>query len=85
MVVKFEINGQTFTALNDISLTVPKGRDDARVELVEYAHTVRDHERDEIVRRGAAHSGLTWHFCRPPVRGLEFEMDCRGVRSEQVV
>jgi len=40
---------------------------------------------DEIVRRGAAHSGLTWHFCRPPVRGLEFEMDCRGVRSEQVV
>ena len=40
---------------------------------------------DEIVRRGAAHSGLTWHFCRPPVRGLEFEMDCRGVRWEEVI
>ena len=40
---------------------------------------------DEIVRRGAARSGLTWHFCRPPVRGLEFEMDCRGVRFEQVI
>ena len=40
---------------------------------------------DEIVRRGAAHAGLTWHFCRPPVRGLEFEMDCRGVRREEVI
>jgi hypothetical protein len=40
---------------------------------------------DEIVRRGAAHTGLTWHFNRPPVRGLEFEMDCRGVRQERIV
>jgi hypothetical protein len=40
---------------------------------------------DEIVRRGAARAGLTWHFCRPPVRGLEFEMDCRGVRAEEVI
>jgi hypothetical protein len=36
----------------------------------------------EIVRRGAARSGLTWHFCRPPVQGLEFEMDCRGIALE---
>jgi len=40
---------------------------------------------DEIVRRGAARSGLTWHFNRPPVTGLEFEVDCRGVMYEQVV
>ena len=40
---------------------------------------------DEIVRRGAARSGLTWHFCRPPVRGLEYEMDCRGVAAEHFV
>lgn len=40
---------------------------------------------DEIVRRGAARHGLTWHFCRPPVRGLDYEMDCRGVSEEQVV
>ena len=37
---------------------------------------------DEIVPRGAARSGLTWHFCRPPVQGLEYEMDCRGVAAE---
>jgi hypothetical protein len=52
------------------------------------AYTVRDlfpFLGDEIVRRGAAHAGLTWHFDRPPVRELEFEMDCRGVASEQVI
>ena len=40
---------------------------------------------EEIVRRGAARSGLTWHFARPPIIELEYEMDCRGVRHERVV
>ncbi len=40
---------------------------------------------DEIVRRGAAHAGLTWHYARPPVQGLEYEMDCRGVANERVM
>jgi hypothetical protein len=40
---------------------------------------------DAIVRRGAAPAGLTWHFCRPPVQGLEYEMDCRGVVVEHSV
>ena len=40
---------------------------------------------DEIVRRGAAEHGLTWHFARPPVEGLDYEMDCRGVAREQRV
>jgi hypothetical protein len=40
---------------------------------------------DEIVRRGAAHAGINWHFTRPPVRDLEFEVDCRSVRAEEVV
>jgi hypothetical protein len=39
----------------------------------------------EIVARGAAGHGLTWHFCRPPVIGLEYEMDCRGVATERVI
>ncbi len=39
----------------------------------------------EIVRRGATRGGLTWHFARPPVVGLDYEMDCRGVADEQVV
>ena len=40
---------------------------------------------DEIVRRGAARSGLTWHYARPPVRELEYEMDCRAVSRERVI
>lgn len=26
---------------------------------------------------------LAWYFCRPPIQGLEFEMDCRRVTTEQ--
>jgi hypothetical protein len=40
---------------------------------------------DEIVGRGAARHGLTWHYDRPPVSGLDFEVDCRGVSVERVV
>ena len=40
---------------------------------------------DAIVGGGAARAGLTWHLCRPPVRGLEYEMDCRGVAVEHFV
>jgi hypothetical protein len=51
-------------------------------------YTIRDiypFLADEIVRRGAAHGGITWHFTRPPVRDLEFEVDCRSVRVEEVL
>jgi len=40
---------------------------------------------DEIVRRGAAAAGLTWHFARPPVQDLDYEMDVRGIAREIAV
>lgn len=40
---------------------------------------------NEIVSRGAAAYGLVWHYCRPPVVGLDYEMDCRAVRRELVI
>ena len=40
---------------------------------------------EAMVRRGAARSGLTWHFARPPVVDLEYEMDCRRVVRELVI
>lgn len=40
---------------------------------------------DEIVRRGAANAGVTWHFCRPPVVDLDYEMDCRGLSLERTL
>jgi hypothetical protein len=51
------------------------------------AYTVRDLHpflADEIVARGAASRGLTWHYCRPPVVELDYEMDCRGIPLERV-
>ena len=52
------------------------------------AYTVYDFHHavaDELVRRGATRSGLTWHFARPPVIDLEFEMDCRRVMRETMI
>ena len=39
---------------------------------------------DELVRRGAMASGLTWHYTRPPVVDLDYEMDCRSIGRELV-
>jgi len=39
---------------------------------------------DDVVRRGALHGGLNWQYCRPPVVGLEYEMDCRGISFERI-
>jgi hypothetical protein len=52
------------------------------------AYTVHDlypFLAEEIVRRGAARAGLTWHYDRPPVRNLEYEMDCRGIAQERML
>lgn len=40
---------------------------------------------DEIASRDAMRGGLTWHYARPPVQGLDYEMDVRGVAREIVV
>ncbi|MFM9107832.1 MAG: hypothetical protein ACKOWF_14160 [Chloroflexota bacterium] len=36
----------------------------------------------EVARRRAWGDGLAWHWCRPPVVGIDFEMDCRRVGAE---
>jgi hypothetical protein len=52
------------------------------------AYTVQDIGAlvgEEIVKKGVAPGGLSWHFCRPPVEGLEYEMDVRGAAREIVL
>jgi hypothetical protein len=39
---------------------------------------------DEIIARAGNGAGLTWHYCRPPIEGLEYEMDVRRVSVERV-
>lgn len=47
-------------------------------------HDIHEFLADEIVARGAAAHGITWHYARPPVKGLDYEMDVRGVSNERV-
>jgi hypothetical protein len=48
-------------------------------------HDIHPVLADELVRTGAARSGLNWHYARPPVVDLEFEMDCRRVIRDVVI
>jgi hypothetical protein len=40
---------------------------------------------EEFVARGAASGGVTWHYARPPVQGLDFEVDVRGGVREVMI
>ncbi len=48
-------------------------------------HDLHSFFADEIVARGAAAAGLTWYYARPPVEGLDYEMDLRGVSVERMI
>ena len=37
---------------------------------------------EELARRGTMSGGLVWYYVRPPVVGLEYEMDVRGAVRE---
>lgn len=61
------------------------GWGDVTATQVYTVHDLHPILADEIVRPGAAAAGLTWHYARPPVEGLDFEMDVRGVARELVI
>jgi hypothetical protein len=53
---------------------------------VSQLYTVRDVKTQvERIQRHIRPSSLTWHYCRPPIAELEFEMDLRGVSVERVL
>jgi hypothetical protein len=58
---------------------------DATATQVYTVHDLHSYLADEIVQRGAAQHGLLWHYARPPVEGLEYEMDVRSVPVEHHV
>lgn len=60
------------------------GWKDATAVQVYTIHNLHPFLADEIVKRGAARAGLTWHFNNPPVLDLEYEMDLRGIAVEHV-
>jgi hypothetical protein len=48
-------------------------------------HDIHEIVRSEIVPRAGNGGGLTWHYCRPPIEELEFEMDVRSVALERIL
>lgn len=40
---------------------------------------------EELAKRGAINAGLVWNYARPPVIGLEYEMDVRGTARELIL
>lgn len=48
-------------------------------------HDIHPFMASELVARGADAGGITWHHVRPPIVGLDYEMDCRGVALERVM
>ena len=61
------------------------GWSQASATQVYSVHDIHPFLAEEIVARGAAQAGLTWHYARPPVTGLDYEMDVRGVPVERLL
>ena len=49
------------------------------------AHDIFRALTNEISRRSASPAGTTWHLCRPPIDGLEFEIDTRSISIERTI
>ena len=58
---------------------------DSTATQVYTVHDIGPFFADKLVRRGAARAGITLHYHRPPIRDLDYEMDCRGVRTEHII
>lgn len=58
---------------------------DVTATQVYTVHDIHPFLESEFVARGAASAGITWHYVRPPIVDLDFEMDCRGVAVERVI
>ncbi|MCX6596288.1 MAG: RidA family protein [Acidobacteria bacterium] len=63
------------------------GWDQVSVTEVYTVHPICSFLAQEIVRPMGASQihGVTWHYARPPIVSIEFEMDLRGCRQELVL
>jgi hypothetical protein len=63
------------------------GWSDVTVTGIYTVHDIRPYLETELLKRledGGAH-GLTWHYSRPPIESIEYEMDLRGCANELVI
>ncbi len=63
------------------------GWNDVTVSEIYTVHDIHPFIETELLNRqeeGGAH-GLTWHYSRPPIESIEYEMDLRGCVTELVI
>jgi hypothetical protein len=58
---------------------------DAVATQVYTVHDIGALVEDELVKRGATQRGFMWHFSRPPVVNIEYEMDVIGAARQIVL
>ncbi len=58
---------------------------DVNTTQVYTVHDIHSFLADQIVSRGAAPGGLTWYYARPPVEGLDYEMDVRSIPVQRIM
>jgi hypothetical protein len=61
------------------------GWKDVTATQIYTVHDIHPFLASELVARGADAGGVTWHYVRPPIVDLDYEMDCRGVALERVM
>lgn len=61
--------------------------DDVTVTGIYTVHDITPFLRAEVLKRmgKAAGQGVTWHFARPPIETIEYEMDLRGTLRDLVL
>lgn len=57
---------------------------DVTATQVYTVHDIHPFLASELVARGADAGGICWHYVRPPIVDLDYEMDCRGVALERI-
>ena len=63
------------------------GWSDVTASEIYTVHDIHPFVEQELLKRleeGGAH-GLTWHYSRPPIETIEYEMDLRGCATELVI
>jgi hypothetical protein len=63
------------------------GWSDVTVSEIYTVHDIRPFLKEEVLNRlgeGGSH-GVTWHYSRPPIESIEYEMDLRGCVTELVI
>ena len=57
-----------------------------RQATVSQLYTVQDLQQQMAsIQRHILPSSLTWHYCRPPIVGLDYEMDVRSISVERLL